>query len=372
MKVLFLLYVFLLSSTAVIAQQLPEWYRVYTLDESKIDMNTSLVTFGGKDTGRVRFRWTFDKPEALSGEPRLKYKSLLEVIEFKCSDNRYRPYETEWFDSAGKVVHSEVMNPPREWLQVTSGMGERLFDSACKLIKRKTQPTVAQRDSIELTKVAKYAYRFSQRLEHTKDFKPVIEDFFAVDYLNGYLHDTKINWFMNLERETAAKASRAELQRFYVASLNTGYLSCLYLISQYRYASDRSIPEEKLIPPDIIELIDNHPYTASYKGKQVKYDYLAERIDSVERLRSYTDLLENIGRMMRKHVIRVGAERSREYQAILDSWELYQPKVKTCADDCLGLPEGTRLFEVNVPIFQLQLAEIKGVLRVVSATDYFH
>src|SRR3954464_546263 len=87
MKVLFLLSVFLLCSTSLMAQQLPEWYRVYTLEESKIDMNTSLVTYGGKDIARVRFRWTFDKPEALSGEPRLKYKSVLEVIEFKCSDN---------------------------------------------------------------------------------------------------------------------------------------------------------------------------------------------------------------------------------------------------------------------------------------------
>lgn len=373
MKVIFLTFVILLSSTSLFSQQLPTWYRVYTFDESIVEMNTSKVTFGGKDIARVRFRWTFDRPEALSGEPQLRFKSRLEVIEFNCSDKRFRPYEITLFNSAGKIVRREEMNPPGEWHTVTSGsMMEKLFAPACELIERRTRPPVAPSDAIELEKVAKYAVSFSQRLEQAKDFKPVIEKFFAADYLNAYLHDQDTNWFFNLNRETAAKASRAELQRFYVALLNSGYLSCVYLISQYPYAADGSVPEEKLIPPDILELIDDHPYTARYKGKQDNYHYLAENIDSVERLRSYTDLLEGIGALMRRHVISVGAEYSKEYQTMLEDWDLYQPEVRICATDCLGLPKGTRLFDVNVPVFHLQLAEIKRELRVVSATDYFH
>ena len=44
-------------------------------------MNTALVTFISKDVTRVRFRWTFDQPQTLSGEPETKYQSVLEVME---------------------------------------------------------------------------------------------------------------------------------------------------------------------------------------------------------------------------------------------------------------------------------------------------
>ena len=74
---------------------------------------------------------------------------------------------------------------------------------------------------------------------------------------------------------------------------------------------------------------------------------------------------------MRKHAIRVAAEHSKAYRAMVDDLHLYQPKVRTCGEDCLGLPNGTKLFEVNVPVFRLQLAEINGNLRVVSAINSF-
>jgi hypothetical protein len=376
MRSVLLAFLFLVSSTSLTAQQLPEWYRVYTFDESIIEMNTSLVTFISKDITRVRFRWTFDQPAALSGEPQLKYKRRLEVMELNCSEHRYRPYHLTFFDAVGNILRVEEMNPPGEWRTLTSGsMMEKLFGPACELIKQRTQPPVVSTDAIELEKAAKFALSFSKDLSQAKDFKPILEKFFVANYLSGYLHDNDTNWFLNLNRDTAAKVSRAELQRFYVALLNTGYLSCMYFISQIPSDSDEFIPDEKLIPVDIALLIKDHHYTATYKRNAGDYDYLGENIDSVERLRSYTDLLERIGALMRKHVIAVRAERSKEYQAMLEDWDwtfdLYRPTVRVCAENCLGLPRGTRLFEVNVPVFRLQLAEIRGQLKVVSAIDYF-
>jgi hypothetical protein len=52
-------------------------------------------------------------------------------------------------------------------------------------------------------------------------------------------------------------------------------------------------------------------------------------------------------------------------------WSLYQPVVNVCATNCLGLPAGTTLFEVNVPVFRLKMAEIGGNLKVVSAISRF-
>ncbi|HUS10235.1 MAG TPA: surface-adhesin E family protein [Pyrinomonadaceae bacterium] len=375
MRLMFLPFLLLFSSTSLVAQQLPEWYRVYTFDESIIEMNTSLVTFISKDVTRVRFRWTFDHPETLSGEPQSKYKSRLEVMEFNCSLQRYRPYHLTYFDSAGNLVHLEE-NQLGEWSTVTSGsMIQKLFAPACELIKQKTRSPVESADEIELAKAARYALSFSQHLEQAKDFKPIIEKFFMVNYLNGYLHDKNRNWFLNLDQDTAARVSQGELQRFYVALMNTGYLGSLYAISQYPSDSDEAVAVERLVPSDVLQLIRNHPYTAAYQRQESNYDFLADKIDSVERLRSYTDLLEKLGSLMRKHVIRAAAEHSKAYQAMLKYWhwtfDLYQPRVRVCARNCLGLPNGTRLFEVNVPMFRLQLAEIEGNLRVVSAMSSF-
>jgi len=374
MRLKFLPFLLLFTSTSLTAQHLPEWYRVYTFDESMIEMNTALVTFISKDVTRVRFRWTFDQPERMGGV-HLKYKSRLEVIEFNCSLQRYRPYHLTFFDSAGNIVHLEE-SPLGEWRTASPGtVMENLFAPACELIKQRTRPQVKSNDGLALEKAAKFALSFSKDLEQAKDFKPIIEKFFAPNFLSGYLHDRNTNWFLNLDRDTAARASRDELQRFYEAVQTTGYLSCLYAISQYPSDSEEPVLDVKLIPADIVELINNHPYSAAYKRKEGSFDYLADNIDSVERLRSYTDLLEGIAALMRKHVISVSAERSERYVAMLGDWDsrldLYQPTVRICARNCLGLPNGTRLFEVNVPVFRLQLAEIKGNLRIVSAASSF-
>ena len=90
-----------------------------------------------------------------------------------------------------------------------------------------------------------------------------------------------------------------------------------------------------------------------------------------ERLRSYTDLLESINSLMREHVKRVEAAQSKEWRKMLEAWDLYNPKSKVCGKNCFGLAAGTELFEVNVPVFRLQVAEVSGSLKVVSATSRF-
>jgi len=372
MRILLLLSLVSLSIPSLTAQELAEWDRVYTFDESIIEMNTSLVTFISKDISRVRFRWTFNQPQLLNNRSESKYQSRLEVTEFNCSLNRYRPYHLTFYDAAGNIVH--IQDVPGEWRPVTPGsMMEKLFIPACELVKKKTQPVLVDSNKIEMERVAMYAYLLTQHLERTKDFKPIIDKFFVANYLNRYLQDKETNWFLNLDRNTAAKVSRKELQRFYVALMNAAFLSSVYLISQYPDSADQ-VPNarlEKLVPTDIWNLIKNHPYTAAYKGKQNNYDFLAEKIDTVKRLNLYTDLLEKIAGLMRQHVTRVSAERSKQYQEILRAPALYKPKQRVCMRNCLGLPDGTKLFEVDLPVFQLQLAEIGGHLKVVSATSSF-
>ena len=359
MRVILLVFVLSLNAIIVNAQSLPEWYRVYTFDESTIEMNTSIVTSISKDVSRVRFRWKFNEPQLADGT---KYQSQLEVMEFNCARKTYRPYHLTFFDSVGNIVR--INDSPGEWRSALGGMSEKLFDAGCDLIAKKTQPRPAapieerQRDKVEL-----FAYAFAQQLEKTKDIKPLVDRFFVTNYLTGYLQDQDTNWFINFDREVAAKLTRAELQRLYVAQMNATYLSSLYLISQLVSEPKDAASAQELLPPNVRQLVKNHAYTTRYKNE--------DNIDSVERLRSYTDLLERLSSLMRVHVRRVRAAQSEEWREMLEEPELGMPKVRVCTENCLGLPAGTKFFEVNVPVFRLKVAEIRGNLKVISATSRF-
>jgi len=353
---------FVFCPVALSAQSLPEWSRVYTFDESTIDMNTVLVTRIDRDTVRVRFRWMFDQPETLVGPPELKYQSQLEVMELNCKKSEYRSYHVTFFDKAGNILR--IKDSPGDWRDVVSGsMIEKLFVPGCELVTKKPR----SEESEQREKVTQYAFDVAQQLEQGKDFKVVIDKFFVPEYLSGYLADEKTNWFFNLSRDTATKLTRNELERFYVAMMNVDYLTSLYLISQLT-SDPASI--EQLLPADVLQLIDKHPYTAHYKTKG-NYDFLGETLDDVERLRSYTDLVERISSLMRKHVKTVKAEQTTRWREMLRHWDLFQPTLRVCGINCLGLPKDTKIFEVDVPVFHLQVAEISGSLKVVSARSRF-
>jgi hypothetical protein len=370
MKAFLLTFLLLLSATSVIGQKLPDWYRVYTFDESFIEMNTANVILGG-DIGRVTFRWVFDQPERLS--PSLRYKRRLETIEFKCADKQYRMYEVVFLNSLGKAIRSEMMKPPYAWHVLRSdGVMRTIFGPACQLIEAKLNPPVRSNaksaDELELDRAHEFVLSIRKTLERSRNFQLIVNNFFTPDFIKRYLDDDD-SWFFNLDPETASKASYAELKRFYVAQLNAGYLTSLYLISQTTSKADspdEPVLDEKTIPADIYRLIKRHPYTLTYKARTTGYDYLAENVDSIARMRSYTDLLEKIAGLMREHVIRIHPESSQQYKEL---WERSDLNSRLCADECLGLPKGTKLFDLTMPPMHLQFAKIKGELKIISARD---
>lgn len=353
-------FLFVFYPIAIFAQSSPEWSRVYTFDESTIEINTSLITRIDKDVTRLRFRWMFDKPERADG---LTYQSQLEVMEFNCSVNKYRSYHLTLLDKAGNIVR--IQDSPSEWRAVISGsMMEKLFVPGCELIKEKTTVKSRSEESAQLKIVAQYAYDFAQQLQDTKDFKVVINRFFVADYVNNYVNDQQTNWFINLNRDTVTKATSKDLERYYVALMNTDYLTGVFVISQL--SSDLGAVEKMV--PDVVQLLNQHPYAVQYQTKKDDYDFLAEPIGDVDRLRSYTDLLEKISSLMRAHVKTVKAEQTASWKEMFDEWNLFQPKPRVCSTSCLGLAKGTKIFDVDVPLFHLQIAEISGQLKIISAT----
>jgi len=101
-----------------------------------IEMNTQLVSFSGKNSGRVRFRWNFEKPQNWDAKSGLKFTSRLEVIEFDCKEKRYRHSALTLFDASGKTLHTEELDWFGPWTPVSyQSFIKRLYDPACRLLQ---------------------------------------------------------------------------------------------------------------------------------------------------------------------------------------------------------------------------------------------
>jgi len=110
------------------------WRRVYTGEESVIDVNVPSLTLDIGHILRVRFRTVLSKPESLKEKPETKYKSRLETVEFKLTDKRYRFQDVVSLDSAGKTVQAYEANASDEWRVLRyGGMMQRLFEAARQL-----------------------------------------------------------------------------------------------------------------------------------------------------------------------------------------------------------------------------------------------
>ncbi len=130
--------IFILSTAVGIQEEKEKWQRVYTGDDSIIEMNVSRVTFGDKKIGRVRFHTILSRPQTLKEIPGVKYKSRVETIEFKCIERQYRVYAATLLDVKGKPIQSYEVEVSEEWKSLKAGgMMEKLFRPACKLIDDK-------------------------------------------------------------------------------------------------------------------------------------------------------------------------------------------------------------------------------------------
>jgi hypothetical protein len=110
------------------------WQRVYTGDDSVIDVNVSSLKFDASHVLRMKFRTVLSKPESLRGEPGTKYKSRLETIEFKSIERQYRFLDVALIDSTGKTVQSSATNTAGDWKVLKDGgMMQRLFDATRRL-----------------------------------------------------------------------------------------------------------------------------------------------------------------------------------------------------------------------------------------------
>jgi hypothetical protein len=112
-------------------QSKEKWQRVYTGEENIIDVNVFSSRLESDHILRVDFRTIVSKPQDLAaGSGGSKYKSLIETIQFKLNENRYRLYETTWFDANGGQLRAYAATTEDWRVLKAGGVMERLFNSA--------------------------------------------------------------------------------------------------------------------------------------------------------------------------------------------------------------------------------------------------
>ena len=115
------------------AQTKGKWQRVYTGEESVIDINVSSSALEAGHALRVDFRTILTKPENIAGKQSAKYKSRIETIGFKLNQNRYWLAKITWFDTKGTKLDSYSATA-EDWRDLKpGGVMERLLNSARRL-----------------------------------------------------------------------------------------------------------------------------------------------------------------------------------------------------------------------------------------------
>ena len=119
-------------SLSVATHAKDQWQRVYTGDDSVIELDTTTLRFGSANLLRAHFRTVFSSAESVGGDRGVKYKTRLETIDFRLTDRRYRFVEISLLDPAGKLIQTKTTDATEEWRVLKpGGITERLFNAAC-------------------------------------------------------------------------------------------------------------------------------------------------------------------------------------------------------------------------------------------------
>jgi len=117
--------------SSIRAQQTNDkWQRVYTGEDSLIDINVANLRFEPGNILRAGFRTILSKPEKLEGPAGAKFQSRLETIDFKAHERRYRIWETSLLDSKGQILRTYAATSTDDWRIIkVGGVMERLFNA---------------------------------------------------------------------------------------------------------------------------------------------------------------------------------------------------------------------------------------------------
>ncbi len=104
------------------------WQRVYTGEDSVIEINVLSLQFEAERVVRATYRTVLSKPESLPEKSGTKFKSRIETVAFSAADRRYRFEEVRWLDAKDNIVHSYQATGNTGWRVLKNGgIIDRMF-----------------------------------------------------------------------------------------------------------------------------------------------------------------------------------------------------------------------------------------------------
>lgn len=137
--------------------------------------------------------------------------------------------------------HHMVIKAPNFFINV-------LLFALLSIIGNAQEPSanITQSESLDTVRIVR---SFTQRLEQTIDLTPLIDEFFTRDFIPSYLKEIETNGlFIIVKPKVAQQVDCDELLRFYIASLNAGYLYSVNFHSKYPSALNKDFPDEVFFP----------------------------------------------------------------------------------------------------------------------------
>lgn len=237
-------------------------------------------------------------------------------------------------------------------------------------VEAQDEPTAEEKQEAE--RVAK---QFTDRLGETKDIAPLIQEFFAPDFLDRIPPNLCAE---NVAASICPQISRGERLRSYVATFNRLYFSTLDVLSRpapseaAEGTAERrpAKPFEGMLPPEVAAKLRRTPLI----GK-------VQRVETVEQFREQLTLLEQALTEAQDHLLRHPLEALPQYQEriaaikharfIVRVWTARHVREEYFDT---GLLPNERLFPVRTPLnLDLLLMRDGGglkVLTVMPGDDY--
>jgi len=108
------------------------WQRIYSGDDATIEILPSSLRLESDHLLTVTFRTAMSSSQPLKKEkPGVKYKTVIETIEFNPITRQYRYSEIRWLDSGGTEVDHYQATAPTDWRPIKqAGMVDRMLEMA--------------------------------------------------------------------------------------------------------------------------------------------------------------------------------------------------------------------------------------------------
>jgi len=224
----------------------------------------------------------------------------------------------------------------------------------------------------EVQRTARY---FENRLQQTRDFGVLIEEFFAQRFLDCHvetMRERKENGIfsqigVSLQPEVSSKASDEELSRYLITALNFFHLKTLHRLSTREPGSQSTTSGNSAqeYPPDAHELMMKNPN-------------LESNATSIDQLRQKVELMESAVQLMRDHFVANPPEQTEifkrnlerignnEYNSKFMEIGLYKPSEKDSQEGskCLGLPVRQLIVIKVSPVYRLFLVQVRKGFKI--------